>query len=258
MGGKSQQRCCFWLHLLWNLNKSWLVTQVSADCSKPPSLREKLASLVQNIKGFVLGITHQNLFFFFFFISFSLQSIYTHRLNKARITLITENYTTTKNRRMHMHHMRIHSLHGVLGWWLYYICSRLHCLLWNWFGTCWDLQDGEKTLMSEMINKKMTSLWVKKNKHGWKQKTKNKKKKQGYVRDSGPIKRSLLSRLSIRNHLSQATSSTRWLMGLHRPWVPAHYLVQTELLFKHKGRNMKHCFLGCHLVKNILFILVLE
>lgn len=34
-------------------------------------------------------------------------------------------------------------------------------------------------------------------------------KKQGYVRDSGPIKRSLLSRLSIRNHLSQATSYTQ-------------------------------------------------
>lgn len=97
----------------------------------------------------------------------------------------------------------------------------------------------------------------KENKHGWYYKKKEQqKKKQGYMRDSEPIKRSLLSRLSIRNHLSQATSSTQWLMGLHRPRVPAHYLVHTELLFKHKGRNMKHCFLGCHSVKIFYLFLV--
>lgn len=38
--------------------------------------------------------------------------------------------------------------------------------------------------------------------------------------------------------------------------VPAHYLVHTELLFKHKGRNMKHCFLGCHLLKIFYLFLV--
>lgn len=69
------------------------------------------------------------------------------------------------------------------------------------------------------------------------------------MRDSRPIKRSLLSRLSIRNHLSPATSFAQWLMGLHRPWVPAHYLVHTAPLFKHKGRNMKHCFRRCLWVK---------
>lgn len=71
------------------------------------------------------------------------------------------------------------------------------------------------------------------------------KKKQGYVRDRGPKKRSLLSRLSIRNHLSPATSFAQWLMGLHRAWLPAHYLLHTGPLFKHKGRNMKHCFRCC-------------
>lgn len=79
-------------------------------------------------------------------------------------------------------------------------------------------------------------------------------KKQGYVRDSGPKKRSPLSRLSIRNHLSPATSFTQWLMGLHRPRVPAHYLVHTGPLFKHKGRNMKHCFRCCLWVKKKFYL----
>lgn len=80
------------------------------------------------------------------------------------------------------------------------------------------------------------------------------------MRDSRPIKRSPLSRLSIRNHLSPATSFAQWLMGLHRPWVPAHYLVHTAPLFKHKGRNMKHCFRRCLWVKKKknLFIVGLE
>lgn len=93
------------------------------------------------------------------------------------------------------------------------------------------------------------------NKHGWQQE----KNPQGYVRDSRPIKRSVLSRLSIRNHLSPATSFAQWLMGLHRPWVPAHYLVHTAPLLKYKGRNMKHCFRRCLRVKKKnLFIVGLE
>lgn len=43
-------------------------------------------------------------------------------------------------------------------------------------------------------------------------------------------------------------------MGLHRPWVPAHYLVHTAPLFKHKGRNMKHCFRRCLWVKKIFYL----
>lgn len=74
------------------------------------------------------------------------------------------------------------------------------------------------------------------------------------MRDSRPKKRSLLSRLSIRNHLSLATSFAQWLMGLHRPWVPPHYLLHTGPLFKHKGRNMKHCFRCCVWVKKIFYL----
>lgn len=91
---------------------------------------------------------------------------------------------------------------------------------------------------------RMQSRW-KINMRGIRKTTPKKPKKQGYVRDRGPKKRSLLSRLSIRNHLSPATSFAQWLMGLHRAWAPAHYLLHTGPLFKHKGRNMKHCFRCC-------------
>lgn len=110
-------------------------------------------------------------------------------------------------------------------------------------------------MLPEKINKELTSLGSKRKSWavtwGWGETKQNRteQKKQGYARDSGAIKRNLQSRLSIRNHLSQATSPAQWLMGLCRPWVPAHYLLHTELLFKHGDRNMKYCFLCCHLVQ---------
>lgn len=102
---------------------------------------------------------------------------------------------------------------------------------------------GHKTKGLKIKKQAKNQSREKGSKHKWENRKGAKENtKQGYVRDSGTIKRSLLSGLSIRNHLSQATSFTQWLMGLHRPRGLPHYLVHTELLLKTQKAKIWNIF----------------